>query len=261
MWLKLITWLTLLQLLAGALSQEFKIFGGKTESVRNYPFLVNLRQGSKFACGGALIAPSCVVTAAHCLGDRGENVNELYVNAQQDCLNGSIPDAYVRQAWYACVAPQYKPSEFDADLAVIKLRQPFYTSDIINTIAVDFNEPPEGASMRIVGWGMTSDVGQDLGQCLQSADVSVVPRDQCNRQMSFISPITNNMFCALGPNKIDSCSGDSGGPILYKGRPVGVVSWGNHCGSGLPGVYTRFSSSAMMWFLQNFIETHCLDKI
>ncbi|XP_002008184.2 chymotrypsin-1 [Drosophila mojavensis] len=259
MWLKLITWLTLLQLLAGALSQELKIFGGITEPVRNYPFLVNLRRGPTFKCGGALIAPSCVVTAAHCLENDVQNVDNLYVNAQQDCLNDSIPDSNVRQAWYACISPQYKPINLDADLAVIKLRQPFYTSDIINTVAVDFNDPPEDARMRIVGWGMTNEEGLDWGQCLQSADVSLVRRDQCNRQMSLITPITKNMFCALGENKIDACQGDSGSPILYGGRVVGVVSWGKDCGSGLPGVYTRFSSSSMMWFLQSFIETNCLD--
>ncbi|TDG52746.1 hypothetical protein AWZ03_000979 [Drosophila navojoa] len=257
MWFKLVTWLTLLQLLVGAPSRQNKIFGGQTEAIRNYPFMVNLRRGPHFRCGGALIAPSCVVTAAHCLEGHPHYVEDLYVHAQQDCLNDSSPAAHVRQAWFACVAPQYNGYILDADLAIIKLRQPFDTTGNVSTVPIDFNDLPEGADLRILGWGMTGSGSQNWGQCLQTANVSLVRRDHCQRQMSSYGPITNNMFCALGPNATDACQGDSGSPILYAGRPVGVVSWGNHCGSGLPGVYTRFGSSTLSWFLKRFMDTHC----
>lgn len=59
------------------------------------------------------------------------------------------------------------------------------------------------------------------------------------------------MFCAAGDGR-DSCSGDSGGPIIMKGRgvmqdvQVGIVSWGHHlCGiKDYPGVYHRLSNSS-----------------
>ncbi|XP_022221459.2 trypsin [Drosophila obscura] len=69
--------------------------------------------------------------------------------------------------------------------------------------------------------------------------------------------ITSNMFCAIGENGKDACEGDSGGPILQAGRPVGVVSWGYSCGSGYPGVYTRLSSPPIKHWLQSRLDCHC----
>jgi len=56
--------------------------------------------------------------------------------------------------------------------------------------------------------------------------------------------ITSNMICA-GDQETDACSGDSGGPMIYRDSHsrwivVGIVSFGpTTCGNGLPGVYTR----------------------
>jgi trypsin len=54
------------------------------------------------------------------------------------------------------------------------------------------------------------------------------------------------MFCAgLAAGGKDSCSGDSGGPIINTstGVLIGVVSWGQGCAeAGFPGVYTRLGN-------------------
>ncbi|KAF2890093.1 hypothetical protein ILUMI_14222, partial [Ignelater luminosus] len=56
------------------------------------------------------------------------------------------------------------------------------------------------------------------------------------------SKVTDNMFCGGWPSgSRDSCSGDSGGPLLQMGLLVGITSWGRKCGRGYPGVYTKLS--------------------
>jgi trypsin len=64
--------------------------------------------------------------------------------------------------------------------------------------------------------------------------------------------ITENVICAEGGNRNDTCTGDSGGPLIIKGENasadilVGVVSWGYGCAEDvsviLPGVYSRVST-------------------
>ncbi|EDV96355.1 trypsin beta [Drosophila grimshawi] len=261
MWLKLLQWLALLQVSQViAVPSEFlgKIFGGKTSPVADYGFVVNLRRHGTFRCGGTLISPSCVLTAAHCLQNR--NVDDLFVHAQQQCLGDSISGAQVRQAWYAWVSPQYCPQcNLDSDIAVIKLRQPFDVTSNATILPIDYNELPDSANLTVMGWGNTrTDNEPNWNQCLKTANVSLVPQWKCAQVMRLSGyNITPNMFCASGPNATDACQGDSGGPIVYNGRTVGIVSWGYSCGRGYPGVYTRLSSTSITWFLKNVVGLYC----
>lgn len=73
--------------------------------------------------------------------------------------------------------------------------------------------------------------------------VPVVARATCDSD--YDGEISNNMFCAaVAAGGKDSCSGDSGGPIVDpSGTLVGVVSWGQGCAErGFPGVYTRLGN-------------------
>lgn len=249
--------LALVPQLHGALQPQLtKIFNGQLASVKDYPFLVNLRRGNSFKCGGALITPRCVLTAAHCLQGRPHQVQDLNVFAQQQCLQDSIPYENVRSANRAWVAPCYKNLDFDVGL--IQLRRPFDINGNVSLLPVDYNDLPErGANFTILGWGMTRDQGMNWNQCLQAANVSLVETSQCNRLLRKYHPITRNMFCALGENGKDACPGDSGSPILYGSRAAGVVSWGIGCGQGFPGVYTRLSSLPMSSFLKDLVQRHC----
>ncbi|EDV96357.1 chymotrypsin-1 [Drosophila grimshawi] len=262
MWLKLLQWLALVQVFQViAVPSELlgKIFGGKTSPVADYGFMVNLRRRGMFRCGGTLISSSCVLTAAHCLENRHEHVDDLFVHAQQQCLGDSSSAAHVRQAWYAWVSPHYCPQcNLDSDIAVIKLRQPFDIAGNATILPIDYNELPDSANLTVMGWGNTRNQYEpNWNQCLQTAKVNLVPQRECAQIMSSFAEITPNMLCALGPNATDACQGDSGGPIVYNGRTVGIVSWGFGCGSGYPGVYTRLSSTSMTWFLKSFVEQHC----
>ena len=78
--------------------------------------------------------------------------------------------------------------------------------------------------------------------------IPVVTNEQCKADYSWAT-ITDQMMCAgVAQGGLDTCQGDSGGPLTYRDRSVdkwfqvGVVSWGDGCGSaGKPGVYTRVS--------------------
>jgi trypsin len=90
--------------------------------------------------------------------------------------------------------------------------------------------------------GLLTESGTTLPSTLRKVSVPVVSRATCRAEYG-TSAVTNNMFCAgLAAGGKDSCSGDSGGPIIdaATGVLIGTVSWGQGCAeAGYAGVYSR----------------------
>ncbi len=85
-------------------------------------------------------------------------------------------------------------------------------------------------------------------ECLRSAKVPLISQRECKRMYSDTNrKIGRGMLCAgYEDGSVDSCNGDSGGPLACRSQVdgrfhlVGVVSWGEGCGKkGRPGVYSR----------------------
>lgn len=114
--------------------------------------------------------------------------------------------------------------------------------------------PRIGSRLTASGWGYTKDWGE-VSDFKLKVDVPVVSNDGCKVVSRTLSKrfISDSHLCAGGELGKDSCTGDSGGPLMRKYLDArtnelrwyleGVVSWGNGCGmAGIPGVYTRVSS-------------------
>jgi len=117
-----------------------------------------------------------------------------------------------------------------------------------------------------MGWGM-----QETGtfsQVPKETTVEVRSNFWCKFAYEAIpnmpEKVTENMICAEGGSKRDSCQGDSGSPLILKGYNatndtlVGVVSWGYGCAETVsvlvPGVYARVSQVALSWIKERVVE-------
>lgn len=82
----------------------------------------------------------------------------------------------------------------------------------------------------------------------QKVELPVVDHDACVQKYAGIeAEISEKQLCAGGLYAVDTCDGDSGGPLMTikdnYWTAEGIVSFGRGCGlEGWPAIYTRVSS-------------------
>jgi trypsin len=210
------------------------VVGGESASTTDYPWVVALTTpaGESAYCGGALVTPDRVVTAAHCVSGY-VLANIRVVAGRTDLRSDEGEERTVLRAW---LHPDYQSPTEGADVAVLFLDRAVSYGTV--PLETDQDAYVPGLPGTILGWGYTSESGPS-SPVLRSAAVSLVADSDCAATFQEFDPET--MVCASAPDgRMDACYGDSGGPLIADGRLIGIISWGSGCArQGTPGVYTR----------------------
>lgn len=223
---------------------EPHIVGGQPADIADHPWLVAIldRTGQQF-CGGTLIAPDTVATAAHCLDQH--SADDMLVLGGRTDLTRPESGEMLSTVSGAVVQDGYTAAERGGDVAVLTLETEFpYQTLPVATEADAFSYLP-GRIGTTLGWGRLADGGEPA-VALQQVQLPIAPDSLCAQQFDWIFPSLDYdrdaMFCAgsFVAGK-DACQGDSGGPFVVDGKLVGIVSWGLGCGDR-PGYYTRVSN-------------------
>ena len=248
---------------ADTLSFSTRIIGGVETSIDEAPATAALLRTSQVEldgdlfqaqfCGGTVIAPRWIMTAAHCVVDQFGNVASpesiMVLTGSSDLVNPVNQPIVVERI----IAHElFENVEAGNDIALLQLQ----LDALVDPVAVDTQTAGIDEPAFIAGWGATnspeSGRTQQFPTQLLGTYVSMSNGPVCgDRQPEYAESTDERMLCAgISEGGKDTCQGDSGGPLYRVDSDSnaitavsGITSWGISCGvADYPGVYTAVSA-------------------
>ncbi|KAJ8675711.1 hypothetical protein QAD02_011497 [Eretmocerus hayati] len=213
-------------------------------SMPAYPFMASIRYAGELICGGSIISPNAILTAAHCMKDK-DFLDLLYVKVGNSDIN-------FRGSWHqvAEIIEHEKYQELNGvqrmmnDIALLKLKEPIKIDNRTTRMIQLLEESDDARNYRsgtLIGWSLyptiinltvpnpngngtiaEKRVIERLPANLRPVPLEIASDEACSE----LAPQDNLdiQFCAYTRRRVP-CNGDSGSPLVVNGRQGGIASW------------------------------------
>lgn len=218
---------------------DLGIVGGQDANIADHPWQVAIFSD----CGGALISQEWVLTSAQC-----SFTNSQIRAGSNDSRSGGVLvdiDQIILHPYF-----NLGDSYLDYDVALAHLSSPISGTNIRPVVLPSQGEEIQNDSFfNVTGWGNLNENDETL-PLLQEVTIPTISTDICKTAYKFqkgpsmVINVTDNMFCGgfWEDGGKSPCQKDTGGPAVWNGKIIGIVSWEFGCAQPkFPAVFTKVS--------------------
>ncbi|XP_050448693.1 chymotrypsin-1-like [Cataglyphis hispanica] len=220
-----------------------RLVNGIPTTIKEYPHIVSLRINGNHMCGGNLISPRHVLTAAHCVeplvkDDKLRNTFTVVSGTSLLSSGGQINK--VSRMWYH--EDFNKNGNMDSDIGLLELSSPITVNEVQKPISLPESDVQKNEAVTLVAWGSTGFM-RPVHDDLRKLNAKIMLADECQKYHRLMR-INDKEFCTLISRGTGACNGDSGSGVISDSNETlaGVVSRGIPCARGFPDTFTKVKS-------------------
>ncbi|NP_001155016.1 serine protease homolog 29 precursor [Nasonia vitripennis] len=201
------------------------IVGGDYIEIDEAPYTAQILENGKHICGAVIISEYWLLTAAHCVSNiQTPSIITGSSFRQRGGHNHTIAKIIVNE--------KFDYQSIDNDIALVQVQEHIDFNELQQAIEISNISPKIGDLIEIAGYGATG-LTEPASETLKSAVLPVVEQKECYKGYDLeheehAHNFLENMFCASAEGA-DACQGDGGGPVVSRGKLVGIISFAMDC--------------------------------
>jgi len=212
--------------------------------ITQHPYVVSIKKNGKHVCSGAIIDEYHIVTSDRCVPSFkhiwNTGMNNIFVVSGTSSLKPGGVETFVKEMFSQNHHVNPLENKVTSGLGVIKLARPLQFNEKVQPIALSETEVPLGAKLQMVGW-MIAD-HEKITANLKQVTLTTIDSEKC--QSFHEKDLSESEFCTLAESESNYCKGDSGSPLIYKGKLVGLTTYSISCiETPVPDVHTSISKN------------------